>query len=148
MSSIYQDADGVLIVFRQPLGFWTLDWDQIMERLEGAFARYNDPNLRAVEFEAYVKEHRLGHEIIKAMEIINTLAQLHWNRRIWTAQAYILARHIIFIGPDRVNFLVRPEQICTLIDMWRIVIDEGISDGLQSVEMFNVLNELASKKRD
>ena len=32
--------------------------------------------------------------------------------------------------------------------MWRIVIDEDISDGLQSVEMFNVLNELASKKRD
>jgi hypothetical protein len=32
--------------------------------------------------------------------------------------------------------------------MWRIVIDEGISNGLQSVEMFNVLNELASKKRD
>ena len=105
MGDIYKQAEIVVVAVNQYFSFSSADWDLAMVNLHEAFQYvedddlYNTPNARASYASSKVIEN-----VARAASMLDELTRIPWFGRVWTAQEYILAKDIMWIGSDR-NFI-------------------------------------------
>ena len=101
MGDIYKHAHVVAVAVNQSFSFSYEDWDLAMSNLRDAFqfirsaTSYNSPEARTCYSSSIVSEN-----LAWAGSMLDELTKIPWFHRVWTAQEYILAKDITWIGLD------------------------------------------------
>jgi hypothetical protein len=119
MSSIYKQAQIVAVFAKQPVPFSLAEWDLTMLNLREAChyftsnATFNTPEARSC-----YKDPTVVENLTRAVGWIDQLAATPWFGRVWTAQEYILARKLFWVGIDRKCVQINPESIHLVLQIW------------------------------
>ena len=101
MGDIYKHAHVVAVAVNQSFSFSYEDWDSVMSNLREAFqfigsaASHNSPEAWTCYNSSTVSEN-----LARAKSMLDELTKIPWFHRVWTAQEYILAKDITWIGLD------------------------------------------------
>lgn len=120
MGDVYRDAQCVIIVVAHSFKFTQQDWDGAIgackEMLEiqglGMTARQAHPRLWDCVNEVSV------NGLLQARTMSLELATLPWASRIWTAQEYILAKSLIWVGSNNQPLRIINSEISTSLETW------------------------------
>ena len=99
MHAICKEAQYVAVVVKHSFSFSQSDWNTARFKLQRAIAYYQDDFERGrPEAISYHSTPEVSKNLNAAFEMIEELVSVPWFQRIWTAQEYILARDIFWLG--------------------------------------------------
>jgi hypothetical protein len=116
MGKVYKNANVVVVTVKHKFTFTQSYWNELVHSLGIPFGLVRDPNTcNIIETRNYLRTAQFIDNVEKACEVLREFRNLEWMKRVWTAQEYILARRLVYIGGD-----LRP---FTLLwhDMWVVI---------------------------
>jgi hypothetical protein len=101
MGKIYKNATLVIVAVRHRFSFCQGDWDALRVCMQPAIDQIEDIASRFTPAtRKMINSRRVSRSLKKAIRIIRELNDLTWMKRVWTAQEYILARRVVYLGTD------------------------------------------------
>jgi Heterokaryon incompatibility protein (HET) len=118
MCDIYKHAQVVVVAVRQSLSLSQADWDlAIFNMQEALHYLKRDELLHTPEARSCYNSPAVSETLPRAARIVNELARSPWFGRVWTAQEYVLAKELLWIGSNRRSFRISPADIVSVYEM-------------------------------
>ena len=155
MARIYQQAQTVLVTVQQCMGSCQEVWDEASLSLDELTEKVD--LMDGLPLDQQLEAHdQISGQIHSIFSLLRWISVLPWNQRIWTAQEYILAKHVVWLGADRSTLQMLPEDIVQACDLWSSFlatllkpgsqqmpgISERASPLLESISTFRLMNNL------
>ena len=145
MYNIYKEAQYVVVVVKHWFSFSQEEWDIVVSNLQKAFEYELDPlTYRTPEALAYYNTPEVSENLTAAMEMIEELVSIPWFRRIWTAQEYILARDILWIGQDDQSIHFHLQELNSALRIVNTKIFNGPDLGQSSITFSDALRDIGT----
>ena len=114
MGSIYKQAQLVVVAVKTRFSFTQADWDLAIFRMGEAFGYVTSNEYDTPEARACCNSPVVSESFARVVTMLDEITMIPWFRRVWTAQEYILAKDIMWIGSDRKCIRISPGEIRNL----------------------------------
>ena len=99
MGDIYGNAQVVIIVTREHLGFLQSDIDEMAASVQGA-VQMSETESWLQDGKQWTSSPQHREYLKKAMDCLEVFTRPVWGTRVWTLQEFILAKRTIWVGSD------------------------------------------------
>jgi len=124
MGSIFSDAVSLAVMLPYDLQFTQADVDRLGEALEPAFKMVEDHDWSSKQARR-CREEPIKSLLIRALYGLSHLVKGSWATRVWTAQEFLLAKAVMWIGTDHSMIRVPDSHFSAIIAL----VDEHFSLG-------------------
>lgn len=114
MGRIYSKAESLVVMLPYDLQTTQADVDRLAEALEPAFKMVEDNDWSAKQARR-CKEEPLKSLLTRALYGMSYLVKGMWATRVWTAQEFLLAKTVVWIGTDHATIHIPDSQFYALI---------------------------------
>lgn len=138
MCDIYKHAQVVVVAVRQPLSFSQADWDlAILNMQEALHYVRRDELFHTPEARACYNSPAVSETLPRAARMAKELARSPWFGRVWTAQEYILAKKLLWIGSNCRSFHISPGDTVSVFEMCALKGEASLFAGFQGMIFMN-----------
>lgn len=138
MGSIYAGAVSVAITLPIELKANQNDVDKLAQALEPAIKMFEEDDW-SVAKTRWCREEPGRSLITTALNGISRLIEGSWSTRVWTAQEFLLAKTVIWVGVDQHSFFIQDSHFLAMIFILSELI--GVSFSIEQYERLQRLNQ-------
>ena len=135
MGDIYSNAVSLAVMLPYPLQTCQTDVDRLAEALYPAFKVVEDDDWTVNQTELCMGEP-LKSLLTKALYGISHLVRGSWATRVWTAQEFLLAKSVTWIGTDRATISVPDAHFYAIITIFHEYFSIEHFERLQKLKLF------------
>jgi hypothetical protein len=151
MGDICKQAWIVIVVVSHHFLFTQADWDLVVKNCKQVVNMlHNRSRIFSKESTALFESEEFTVNFIMAGQILQEFASITWMKRTWTAQEYILAVDVLFVGEDLRPFRLLSqdvENLCQLLQQNWASGEEDANDRFRALRSIYKSNEFRDLRR-